>query len=138
MFVGLHRSLLHILELRLHDSCDADFCANLNLGGCDLRVIAMSAQFTRLLNLAVSAFSRCIITEDLNRHLASMEATVASTCSFLFVLFADLVLEATALQILVKTLVCFHLFLPFCFPLLNTQMTKQCSPKNQFHSIWEQ
>jgi hypothetical protein len=104
----------HILDLRFHKTGDADLCPDFDLRGCNLAVAAVPAQIAVLFHLTVAAGCRGIVTKHIQGSLTGMEAILASFGLRFFILLADLILEASALEVLVEAFVgCNAHFFPF-------------------------
>ena len=109
-------SFLHIFDLSLDQTGDADFRTDLDLAASHLGIVACLAQLTGLLYLAVTrTLSGFVVSKHLNRHLAGMEAFAAGSGIRLFVFLADFVLEAAAFEILVEAFVGDNRFAHFYF-----------------------
>ena len=89
----------------------SDFSADLNLAGCDLGIITVSADLSTLLDLAVSALlARFIILQDFDWHFAGVEASFTSLCRGFLELFTDFKLKSAALQVFIEALVGLNYF----------------------------
>jgi hypothetical protein len=111
---------LHILNLCLNQAGDADLCADLDLAGCNLGIVAVPADLATLLNFAVpAAFAGFVVLQHFQRHFARVEAILASLCRRLLKLFPEFKLKPTALEVFVKALVGFndfaHNYSPYIF-----------------------
>jgi hypothetical protein len=96
----------HILDCGINHYRNANFCADNYVATCNFTIFIMAAQITRRRDLCKSAICRIVISENIHRIFAGMET--ASACfnfSFVRVSLANLKLESTALQILVKSLI---------------------------------
>ena len=99
----------------VHKTLDANFRADFDLLGRNLGAVAC-VELPGLLDLTIPGIYRAVIVEHLKRGGTSVESVLADgNITVHFVLFADFKLKATAFQILVESLVCFHLNHPFFF-----------------------
>ena len=99
-----------------YNSGDVELRANLDLRRGNLRdAVAAAVDFAAELHLVVHRFVRLIVSEAVERILASVEARLAELGLVGFVLAAFLVLKSSAGHVLVEALVCFHvLSFRFC------------------------
>jgi hypothetical protein len=82
------------------------FGINGDLGARDLGVFAMARELAALRDASEAAGGRLVVSQHMERMFAGMEAALARRdIAIMLVGLADLVLEATAPEILVKSLV---------------------------------
>ena len=108
---------LHILNLRLDQTGNADLRTDLDFAGSHLGIVTVFADDSGLFHNAVpTLISGSVVTQNIQRHFAGVEAFLTSLCVGFFVFLADLVLESTALHVFVEALIGSDCFVHFIFP----------------------
>ena len=98
------------VDLRLHQTGNAEFCADLDGLSADLGIIGFSliAHVLQLHFPVDASQAGSVIIQNIQWAFTSMEAAMAQICFIFVVGFAFLILEATALHIFVEAFIRFH------------------------------
>ena len=100
---------LDVLNVSLYQTGNADLRAHRKLLGNALAIISTFVAHAVHFHFAIPAsFAGRVISEHIQRRFTSVQALIAQLHFVNFLRAADLILQTSALQILVKTLVSFH------------------------------
>ena len=107
-FSVLVYTFYRIFDCSFNKTRNADFCSDLNFCRCYLSILTMFLDFSALLYLVIYTFRRRIISQTIQRILASVKSMIANFYAFFLVFLSLFVLKALASHIFIKSFIGFH------------------------------